>query len=415
MSADGDRANDVADESLRGPREALRLIGDRQFGPYFAGNALSASGTWFQTLASALLVYRLTGSALLLGVLGFVQFLPVLVLAPWAGSAADRYDRRRLLLVTQPVSFALSAALGVLVLAERATVGVVIGFALAMGVSTAFSAPAQQALVTSLVPARDLASAIALNSMTFNIARAAGPALAAAVIAAFGIPVAFFVNAVSFLCFAATLLVVRPRPQQRAPGARLRESIGLLRTQPRLAWLLLVVTTVGFASDPINTEAPAFANAFGHPDTFAGLIIGVFGAGAVAAALFFAGRPGSPRRTVATMTLLGLGMIAFSLSPTLWLAFPFLFAAGFGYLATNARATAQLQLEVEETQRGRIMALWSIAFLGLRPFASLLDGAIAGAFGVRVAGVALALPALVTAVLLRRRLARSATPEPGPS
>ena len=415
MSDDEARPEEGHAEGLTGPREALRLMADRQFGPYFVGNALSASGTWFQTLASALLVYRLTGSAFLLGVLGFVQFLPVLVLAPWAGSAADRYDRRRLLLVTQPVSFALSAALGAVVLTDQATAVVVIAFALAMGVVTAFSAPAQQALVTSLVPVRDLASAIALNSMTFNIARAAGPALAAAVIAAFGIPVAFFVNAASFLCFAVALLFVRPRPQRRAPGARLRESIGLLRTQPRLAWLLLVVTTVGFASDPINTEAPAFAREFGHPDTFAGLIIGVFGAGAVTAALFFAGRHGSPRRTIATLTLLALGIIAFSLSPTLWLAFPFLFAAGFGYLATNARATAQLQLEVDETQRGRIMALWSVAFLGLRPFASLVDGAIAGAVGVRAAGVVLALPALVTAVLLRRRLARRETVASGPS
>ncbi len=407
VSADGARPGEDSGEGLTGPREALRLMRDRQFGPYFVGNALSATGTWFQTLAAALLVYRLTGSALVLGVLGFVQFLPVLLLAPWAGSAADRHDRRLLLLVTQPASFALSAALGVLVLGGRAGVAVVIGFSLLMGVATAFSSPAQQALVTSLVPERDLASAIALNSMTFNLARAAGPALAAAVIAAFGIAVAFFVNAISFLCFAVALLVVQPRPQRRSPGARLRESIGLLRTQRRLAWLLLVVATVAFAADPVNTEAPAFAEVFGHPDTFAGLIIGVFGAGAVAAALLLAGHPGSPRRTVATMALLGLGMIAFSLSPTLWLAFPFLFAAGFGFLSTNARATAQLQLEVDETQRGRIMALWSIAFLGLRPVASLVDGAIAGAFGVRVAGIVLALPALATAVLLRRRQARA--------
>lgn len=391
-------------ERLTGPREALRLITDRQFGPYFAGNALSASGTWFQALASALLLYRLTGSAFLLGVLGFAQFLPVLAFAPWAGSAADRYDRRRLLLVTQVVSCLLSAALGILALADVATAEVVIGFALAMGVSTAFAAPAQQALVSSLVPARDLASAIALNSMTFNIARAAGPALAAVTIAAFGIPTAFFVNAASFLALVVALLVVTPEPQQRAPKARLRESLVLLRQDPSLVWLLLVITAVGFATDPINTEAPAFAAEFGHPDTFAGLIIGVFGAGAVTAALLFAGRGGSPRRAVGTMAVFGLGMIAFSLSPALAIALPFLFLAGVGYLTSNAWATAQLQLQADETQRGRIMALWSVAFLGLRPFASLLDGAIAGAFGVRAAGVVLALPVLVTAALLRRRL-----------
>lgn len=393
-------------EWLTGPREALRLVRDPNFGPYLVGNALSASGTWFQNLAASLLVYRLTHSPFLLGVLNFAQFVPVLLLAPWAGSAADRYDRKRLLLASQGAAVVLSAALGLLAFAGSATPEVVIGFGLALGVVSAFATPAQQALVTSLVTPRDLVSAIALSSMTFNIARAAGPALAAAVIAAFGIPIAFLVNAASYLVFVGALLIVHPRPQKRSEGARLRESVALLRAHPRLVWLLLVVATVGFASDPVNTEAPAFAQALGHPDTFAGLIIGVFGVGAVAAALLFAGRDGSPRRTVSMLVLLAVGIVAFSVVPSLWIGLPFLFVAGFGYLAANARATAQLQLDVDEAQRGRMMALWSIAFLGLRPIASLIDGALAGAFGVRVAGVVLALPALATAILLVRRLRR---------
>ncbi len=391
-------------ERLTGPREALRLVRDPNFGPYFVGNALSASGTWFQNLAASLLVYRLTHSPFLLGVLNFAQFVPVLVLAPWAGSAADRYDRKRLLLVSQGVAVVLSAGLGLLAFAGGATPAVVIGFGLATGVVSAFAAPAQQALVTSLVAPRDFATAIALSTMTFNIARAAGPALAAAVVAAFGIPVAFLVNAASYLVFVGALLLVHPRPQKRVESARLRESIALLRAQPRLLWLLLVVATVGFASDPVNTEAPAFARAFGHPDTFAGPIIGVFGVGAVGAALLFAGREGSPRRTVSTLILLTGGMVVFSVVPSLWVGLPFLLVAGFGYLASNVRAMAQLQLDVDETQRGRMMALWSIAFLGLRPIASLVDGALAGAFGVRVAGVVLAMPALATALLLVRRI-----------
>ncbi len=391
---------------LRGPREALRLARQRNFGPYFAGNALSASGTWFQNLAAALLVYRLTHSPLLLGVLNFSQFVPVLLLAPWAGAAADRHDRKRLLLVTQTIAAALSASLGVLVLAGLAPAAVVIVFAAGMGVVSAFSSPSQQALVTSLVPPRELASAIALNSMTFNIARAVGPALAAAVVAAAGIPVAFFVNSVSFLAFVAALLAVHPRPHRRQRHARLRESFVLLRRQPRLVWLLLVVLAAGFGSDPVNTEAPAFARAFGHHDTFAGPIIGAFGGGAVVAALLTAGREGSPRRTVATLALLAAGIAGFAVSPTLAIGFPLLVAAGFGYLASNTRATAQLQLEVDESQRGRIMALWSIAFLGLRPVASLADGALAGALGVRVAGVCLAAPALVVAALVALRIRR---------
>jgi MFS family permease len=400
-----------AGPSGTGPREAFRVIAQRNFGPYFVGNALSASGTWFQNLAASLLVYRLTGSPFLLGVLNFAQFIPVLALAPWAGSAADRYDRRRILLVSQTVAVVLSAVLGLLAFADAATAPVVIAFALALGVVSAFAAPAQQALASSLVAPRDLGSAIALNSMTFNIARAAGPALAALVIAAFGIPVAFLVNAASYLIFVGALLFVRPRPQRREGKARLRDSIRLLRERPRLAWLLFVVMAVGFASDPVNTEAPAFAHAFGHADTMAGAIIGVFGAGAVTAAFAFAGREGSPRITVGMLVTLALGIALFAVSPSLPLAFVFLFLAGFAYLTANARATTQLLLDVDDAQRGRIMALWSIAFLGLRPVASLVDGAVADAFGVRTAGVLLAVPAALAAVLIARRLRRASAAE----
>ncbi len=156
----------------------------------------------------------------------------------------------------------------------------------------------------------------------------------------------------------------------------------LVREEPRLLAFLLIVTAVGFASDPVNTEAPAFAHAFGRPDTDAGYLIGAFGIGAVSAAFLLAGRvAGSRRRMFATLVLLGAGVIGFSLSPWLPVAYVFLALAGFGYLASNTSATSRLQLDVAEHQRGRIMALWSVAFLGLRPIASLTDGAIAG--GVR--------------------------------
>src|SRR6266511_4032555 len=293
MSVEPPRVDQALPTRGTGPREALRVATQRNFGPYFLGNALSASGTWFQNLAAALLVFRLTHSPFLLGVLNFSQFIPVLLLAPWAGAAADRFERRHILLVTQTAAVVLSATLGLLAFADLASEWVVIGFGLLLGVSSGFSAPAQLALVPSLVQARDLGAAIALNSMTFNLARAIGPVLAAAAVAAFGIPVAFLINAGSYLVFVAALLLVHPRPQQRAASAPLRESLALLRSQPRLLWLLFVVMAVGFASDPVNTESPAFAHAFGYSDTVAGVIIGVFGAGAVTAALFFAGREGS--------------------------------------------------------------------------------------------------------------------------
>ncbi len=395
----------------------LGLVREPNFGPYFAGNAISASGTWFQNLAAALLIYRQTHSALLLGVLNFCQFVPILALVPWTGSAADRWDRKQLLLISQSTAVGLAVAVAILAWTGLAPPAVVIGFALAFGVVSAFSAPAQQALVTQLVPQEEISSAVALNSMTFNLARAIGPALAALSVSELGIPASFLLNGVSYALFVVALLRVHPRAQARASRAesRLRESLRLVRNEPRLAVLLLIVAAVGFASDPVNTLSPAWAHAFGRRDTVAGFVIGAFGAGAVTAALVVAGRvAGSRRRMVTTLLLLGGGMIALSLSPWLPLGFVFLFVAGFGYLASNAHATARLQLEVEERQRGRIMALWSIAFLGFRPFASLADGGIASAAGVRVAGLVLAVPALAAAAVVayRSRTARlAARPE----
>jgi MFS family permease len=394
-----------------GPRAVWRIVKRRDFGPYFFGNALSATGTWFQNLASALLIYRLTHSALLLGVLNFSQFIPILVLTPWAGSLADRLDRRKLLLVSQSLAVLLSSGLAVLAWGGLATTWVVIADALLLGVVSAFSAPAQQALIVSLVRRDEVPTAVALNSMTFNLARALGPAGAALSVHYLGIPASFAVNAASYGVFIAALVVVHPRTQARASRAesRVRDSFRLLRERPELAAFLAIVAIVGFASDPVNTLSPAYAHAYGKPDTWAGLIVGAFGAGAVTAAFVLAGRvAGSRRRMAATLFLLGGGVAAFSVCPSLGLGFALLFAGGFGYLASNTSATTRLQLGVVEQQRGRVMALWSLAFLGLRPFASLLDGAIAHVWGVRVAGVVLATPALlaglaVTVSALRQR------------
>jgi MFS family permease len=386
-----------------GPAAAVRLIAHRNFGPYFVGNAASASGTWFQNLAAQLLVYRLTHSPFLLGVLNFGTFIPVLLLAPWAGSAADRFDRRRLVVFTQLGSALLSALLALLAWTGHAPVWVVIACSLGLGVGSAFAAPASQALISDLVPKEELQSAVALNSMTYNLARAFGPALAALSVKHLGIPASFAINSASYLLLIAGVAVVSTEPRRRAGRheTRLRESLRLVREQPRLLAFLLIVTAVGFASDPINTEAPAFARAFGRPDTWAGVIIAFFGAGAVAAAFLLAGRvAGSRRRMVVTLTVLAAGVVGFSLSPWLELGFAFLALGGFGYLASNTSATSRLQLEVAAHQRGRIMALWGVAFLGLRPIASIADGAIAGAVGVRAAGVVLAVPALLAAAAI---------------
>jgi len=375
----------------------------RNFGPYFVGNAASASGTWFQNLAASIFVFELTHSALLLGVLNACQFGPVLLLSPWAGGIADRFDRRLLLVYAQSAAVVISAVLAVLVWTGVATTWIVIGFAAALGVIMAVSSPAQMAIVGSLVPRGDLTQAVALNAMTFNVARAIGPLAAAAVIAVFGIAPAFAVNSLTFLLYVAALLVVSPTPVPRVPRSSFRESIGIVRADRRLLGYLVIVMAIGITADPINTESPAIVHAFGYPPVWAGAVVGCFGLGAIVAAVAMSDRVEGSRRQIARhLTIFGGGIVLMAASPWLPLALAFVVAAGFGYLTVNASATAQLQLGVAEEQRGRIMALWTIAFMGTRPFASLVDGALASWAGVRVAAAVLAIPVLLAAAVLIR-------------
>jgi MFS family permease len=401
---------------VKGPSSAWRVLRMRNFGPYFVGNAMSASGTWFQNLASSVYVFQLTHSALMLGVLNACQFGPVLLLSPWTGRIADAFDRRRLLLGTQSVAACLAAVLAALVWAGEATTWLVVLFAAGFGVITAVSNPAQMALVGSLVPRDDLPQAVALNSMTFNLARAIGPATAAAVIALFGISPAFAVNAVSYVVFVLALIVITPTPVRRVRQSSFRDSIGLLRNEPRLAVYLGIVMAVGITSDPINTEAPAIAHTFGRSPVWAGAVIGCFGLGAVIAAVATSDRLGrSDRQLARSLLIFGSGIVLMAVSPWFALALAFVVGAGFGYLSANAGATTQLQLGVAEEERGRIMALWSVAFLGTRPFASLIDGLLAERVGVRVAAAVLATPVLVAAVILLRSPVTTADSEPEPA
>ena len=322
----------------------LRVLRIRNFWPYFAGNLLSNCGTWFQNIAQAILVYRLTHSTFLVGVVNFAQFVGVFLLAPWAGSAADRFDRRRMLVVTQIVAISVTALLAVLQSTGRATTPVVIGLALLLGLTVAFAIPAIQAMVPDLVGPEDLAPAMAMSSLTFNLARAVGPVVGALVVAHWGIAVAFGLNSLSYL--------------------------GLI----------------------------------------GGLLVGAFGAGSALAAVTVAGRVRDPvRRLAPGCLLMGLGMLGFGLAPALPFAFGALAVGGFWFMVTNTAATTALTLEVAPEQRGRVMALWSLCFLGTRPAASLADGTLASAASLRVAAVALTVPVLAAAAamaVLRSRVPR---------
>jgi MFS family permease len=390
---------------------SVGLIFDRNFGPYFVGNFLSNSGTWLQTLAQSVLVYRLTGSAFLLGVVNFAQFAAVPLLAPWAGSAADRLDRRKLLILAESAAAALSLVLALTTYLDIATAASTIVVVLLIGVTSAVATPPLQALVPSLVARERIPHAIALNSTTFNLARAVGPAAGALVIAKLGLTWAFVINAFSYLTLVAALFVVRPLVDQIRPLIRpkLRASIALVRRDPDLYVPLLVVGAIAMAVDPIATLGPAYADTLLHkPDAWAGYLIGAFGVGAVSTALLVGGREVRNWSALALrLSVLTVGLVAFALAPSPYVALLALVATGAGFLASNAGATTRLQMRIEESHRGRIMALWAITFVGLRPVASLLCGTLASVAGVRVASLVMALPALGAAiavgVLGRRR------------
>ncbi len=387
----------------RGPRTSLRVLAQPDFAAFFAGNLLSNCGTWFQTIAQALLVYRLTGSSFMVGLVNFAQFAGVVFLAPWAGPAADRFDRKRLLTWTQLGATFASALLAVLVALGWGTVPVVVGLALLLGLTTAFATPAMQAILPALVPREDVAAAIAMNSVTFNLARAVGPVAGALVVARLGVAWAIGLNSLSYLALAGALLFVHPRPQPPRPAQppRFRDSLRLLRERRHLLFLIVAVASVSFTMDPVTTLTPAYATRiFHHPDPWAGALIGAFGAGAVLASLLpFRGGLREIRRMIPPMLgLMAAGMAAFALVPAFGVAFAVLAVSGFGYLAGQTRATTLLQLEVEDRERGRIMAVWSVAFLGSRPLASLIDGGLAGLAGPRAATLLLALPAAAAAL-----------------
>jgi len=390
-------------ESAAVPRGGtLPVLLDRNFLPYLVGNMLSTTGTWFQTLAQAILIYRLSHSTFLLGVVGFAQYAAVFALAPVTGSVADRYDRRHVMMIAQLGAFAVTVALTAVTALGHATAPIIIVFAAALGVSNAFTTPAMMAFVPSLVDRSHLSTALALNSVTFNIGRAIGPVLAAVVIQTASPAWAFGINAFSYIALVMALTVVRPLVPQARPSTRprLRDSIALVVRDRRLAALLFTIAAMNIATDPAVTLGPAFMHVLGHSDSLAGLLIGAFGAGAVVVAFSAAHRLEGTRRTIATtLAITGAGVAGFAVSPTLGLALVSLFVMGVGYLATNTAATSRLQREVEDEHRGRIMTLWSIAFLGARPIGSLVDGTIASWAGVRVAAACMAVPALAGAAV----------------
>ena len=385
------------------PKSSLRLLRDPRFGPYFGGNFTSNIGNWFQNVAAGIVVYQLTGSNTLVGTVSVLQFLATLLLSPWSGALADRFNRRKLLILAQAIS--ATGAVGLAIWVGLEGVGglpgvwpvfaatTVIGLGYAVGIS------AMNALIPSLVEFDDLEDAIALNSMSFTLARAIGPALAGLVVAALGAVWAFGVNAVTFFPLIAVLLFIRPRAVERASGdGSVRAGFAYVRERKVMLWLVLATLTVGWAGDPPNTLSPAYADMFGRDETFVGLQVAAFGAGAALMSLAVGrvrARLGLVKTAKAGLVLLGIGLVGYSAAPHEVVVLAGLFVAGSGFLLGVTATNSNLQRRLDENMRGRVMALWSMAFLGSRPLAGIIDGAVADLVSPRVGAFTAALPLII--------------------
>ncbi len=369
----------------------LRALRYRNYRLYFAGQGISLIGTWIQNLALSWLVYSLTHSAFLLGVVGFSSQIGTFVLAPVAGVVADRYNRHRLLVLTQSL-FAIQAfALGALVLTEAIAVWQIVALSLALGVINAFDTPTRQAFVVEMIEVRaDLPNAIALNSSMFNGARLVGPAVAGLLIAAVGEGVCFLVNGVSYLAVIAALLLMRVERKAAAreahdTWAELRDgftyTFGFLPTRA----IILLLALVSLATMAYATLLPIFAAQVLHGNARTlGFLAGASGIGALLGAIRLASRKsvlGLGRWIPIAGCSLGVTLIAFSFSRDFALSLLLLAVIGFAMITHMAVSNTILQTIVDDARRGRVMSFYTMAFLGMAPFGSLIGGSLAAHIG----------------------------------
>lgn len=271
-------------------RPPAKLFLDRRFGPYLGGNFVSNIGNWFQNVAAGIVVFQLTGSNTLVGMVSVLQFAATLALAPWSGALADRLDRRKMLMLAQGISasgaLALAVWVGLVGVDGLPGVWPVLAASGVIGVGFAVGISAMNALVPALVAPSDLDDAIALNSATFTLARAVGPALAGVVIATLGAALAFGANVLTFLPLILVLGLTQPREVERSSGDRsVKAGLMYTRDRPAMPWLILATLAVGWAGDPVNTLAPAYADLFGRGETFVGFQVAAFGTGSAVSSL----------------------------------------------------------------------------------------------------------------------------------
>lgn len=387
---------------------ALRALRHRNYQLFFFGQLISLTGTWMQSVAESWLIYRLTGSAVLLGLVGFSSQIPVFLLAPVGGAVADRYRRHRILVTTQTIAMLLAFTLAGLTLSGRIQVWEVFALASLLGLNNAFDIPARQAFVVDMVGRDDLLNAIALNSSMVNGARVVGPAVAGILVAAVGEGWCFFANAASYIAVITCLLLMKIAAARRAPArtsalASIAEGFSFVTHKAPVRALLLLLGLISLMGMPYAVLMPIFADQILHGGASGlGLLMGASGVGALVGAVSLAtrrGLRGLGRWVAFSSAGFGVSIILFSLSRSFWLSAALLLPVGFSMMIEMASSNTLIQAMVPDELRGRVMAVYSMMFMGMAPIGALLAGTLAQRIGapetVALGGVVCILGALV--------------------
>lgn len=387
--ATGEAADTPSNPRGRGSRlpEMARALRHRNFQLFFSGQLISLIGTWMDNIAEGWLVYRLTHSALLLGVATFAGQIPVFLLAPLGGMIADRWDRRKVVIGTQSASMVIAATLAGLTLAGKITVWEVIVLAACMGSVNAVDIPTRQAFLVQMVGREDLMNAIALNSSMFNAARVVGPSIAGLLVAWKGEGWCFFANAVSYIAVIAGLIAMRVERTVRevhvgSPLDHIAEGFRFVRNTAPIRAILLLIALVSLFAAPYTVLMPIFAARVLHGNARTlGVLMGATGVGAVIGALVLAARSGirGLGRWVA-VACGGFGgfLILFSFSHWYALSVALLVPVGFCVMVQMASSNTLIQSMVPDRLRGRVMSIYSMMFMGMMPLGALLAGWLAG-------------------------------------
>jgi MFS family permease len=390
----------------------MRALKHRNFQLFFSGQLISLIGTWMQTVAQSWLVYRLTGSSLLLGSVGFASQFPVFLMAPIGGMVADRVNRHRVVVATQTAAMILALILAALTLTHRVTVPQIFVLAALLGVVNAFDIPGRQSFLVDMVGREDLMNAIALNSSMFNGARVIGPAIAGILVAKIGEGWCFFANGISYIAVIAGLLMMKihcpSRSKSDSPLDDIIEGFHWASHTAPIRALLLLLGLVSLVGMPYTVLMPLFADRILHGGAKGlGILMGFTGIGALLGALTLAlrsGVRGLGRLVALTCAGFGVSLIAFSFSRYFWLSAVLLIPVGFCLMLQMACSNTLIQSMVPDALRGRVMAVYSMMFMGMAPFGALLGGALADRLGAPITVSTGAVASIVGAIVFARQL-----------